>query len=258
MAGQTALTAPLLRYVREVSLREDAILRELREETSAYPMGTAMQVMAEEGQLLGLLVRLLGARRVLEIGTFTGYSTLWLARAVAPGGRVVTCDITDRWPAIGRPYWERAGVADRIEVRIGDARDTLADLLAGGAEGTVDLVFIDADKAGYRHYYEASLRLARPGGLLVLDNTVLFGQVVVVSVPGGRSAGSAPSSWPCRSWTRIRARAAASAAASESTSTTGRPWPRTRVAMPPPMVPAPTTATGPAAVTTAPRPCGPA
>ena len=177
MAGQTALTAPLLRYVREVSLREDAILRELREETSAYPMGTAMQVMAEEGQLLGLLVRLLGARQVLEIGTFTGYSTLWLARAVAPGGRVVTCDITDRWPAIGRPYWERAGVADRIEVRIGDARDTLADLLAGGAEGTVDLVFIDADKAGYRHYYEASLRLARPGGLLVLDNTVLFGQV---------------------------------------------------------------------------------
>ena len=177
MAGQTALTAPLLRYVREVSLREDAILRELREETSAYPMGTAMQVMAEEGQLLGLLVRLLGARQVLEIGTFTGYSTLWLARAVAPGGRVVTCDITDRWPAIGRPYWERAGVADRIEVRIGDARDTLADLLAGGAEGTVDLVFIDADKAGYRDYYEASLRLARPGGLLVLDNTVLFGQV---------------------------------------------------------------------------------
>jgi O-methyltransferase len=177
MAGQTALTAPLLRYVREVSLREDTILRELREETSAYPMGTAMQVMAEEGQLLGLLVRLLGARQVLEIGTFTGYSTLWLARAVAPGGRVVTCDITDRWPAIGRPYWERAGVADRIEVRIGDARDTLADLLAGGAEGTVDLVFIDADKAGYRAYYEASLRLARPGGLLVLDNTVLFGQV---------------------------------------------------------------------------------
>jgi O-methyltransferase len=177
MAGQTALTAPLLRYVREVSLREDAILRELREETSAYPMGTAMQVMAEEGQLLGLLVRLLGARRVLEIGTFTGYSTLCLARAVPPGGRVVTCDITDRWPAIGRPYWQRAGVADRIEVRLGDARDTLADLLAGGAEGTVDLVFIDADKAGYRDYYEASLRLARPGGLLVLDNTVLFGQV---------------------------------------------------------------------------------
>ncbi|HZB50295.1 MAG TPA: class I SAM-dependent methyltransferase [Mycobacteriales bacterium] len=178
MAGQTALTEPLLRYVREVSLREDAVLRELRAETADYPMGAAMQVMAEEGQLLGLLVRLLGARRVLEVGTFTGYSTLCLARALPPGGRVVTCDVTDRWPAIGRPYWERAGVADRIEVRIGDARDTLAGLLAGGGAGTVDLVFIDADKAGYRDYYEASLRLARPGGLLVLDNTVLFGRVI--------------------------------------------------------------------------------
>jgi O-methyltransferase len=178
MAGQTALTEPLLRYVREVSLREDAVLRELRAETADYPMGAAMQVMAEEGQLLGLLVRLLGARRVLEIGTFTGYSTLCLARALPPGGRVVTCDVSDRWPAIGRPYWERAGVADRIEVRIGDARDTLAGLLAGGGAGTVDLVFIDADKAGYRDYYEASLRLARPGGLLVLDNTVLFGRVI--------------------------------------------------------------------------------
>jgi len=178
MAGQTALSAPLLAYVRDVSLREDAVLRELREETADYPMGTAMQVMAEEGQLLGFLVRLTGARRVLEIGTFTGYSTLCLARALPPGGRVVTCDVTDRWPAIGRPYWERAGVADRIEVRIGDARDTLAGLLAGGGADTVDLAFVDADKAAYRAYYEASLRLLRPGGLLVLDNTVLFGQVV--------------------------------------------------------------------------------
>jgi O-methyltransferase len=178
MAGQTALSAPLLAYVREVSLREDAVLRELRAETADYPMGTAMQVMAEEGQLLGFLVRLTGARRVLEIGTFTGYSTLCLARALPPGGRLVTCDVTDRWPAIGRPYWERAGVADRIEVRIGDARDTLAGLLAAGGADTVDLAFVDADKAAYRDYYEASLRLLRPGGLLVLDNTVLFGQVV--------------------------------------------------------------------------------
>ena len=178
MAGQTALSPQLLDYVREVSLREDAVLRDLREETAGYPMGTAMQVMAEEGQLLGFLVRLVGARRVLEIGTFTGYSTLCMARALPPTGRLVTCDVTDRWPAIGRPYWARAGVADRIDVRIGDARDTLAGLLTGGAADTVDLVFVDADKAGYRDYYEASLRLVRPGGLLVLDNTVLFGQVV--------------------------------------------------------------------------------
>jgi len=178
VAGQTELSPQLLDYVREVSLREDAVLRELREETAQYPMGTAMQVMPEEGQLLALLVRLTGASRVLEVGTFTGYSTLCLARALPPAGRLVTCDISDRWPAIGAPYWKRAGVADRIEVRIGDARDTLAGLLADGAADTVDLVFVDADKAGYRDYYEASLRLVRPGGLLVLDNTVLFGQVV--------------------------------------------------------------------------------
>jgi len=178
MAGQTELSPQLLTYVRDVSLREDAVLRELREETAGYPMGTAMQVMAEEGQLLAFLVRLIGARRVLEIGTFTGYSTLCMARALPAAGRLVTCDLTDRWPAIGRPYWERAGVADRIEVRIGDARDTLAGLLAHGAADTVDLVFVDADKASYRDYYEAALRLVRPGGLLVLDNTVLFGQVV--------------------------------------------------------------------------------
>ena len=178
MADQTELSPQLLAYVRDVSLREDAVLRELREETAQYPMGTALQVMAEEGQLLTFLVRLTGASRVLEVGTFTGYSALCLARGLPPGGRLVTCDISDRWPAIGAQYWKRAGVADRIEVRIGDARDTLAGLLAEGAAGTVDLVFVDADKAAYRAYYEASLRLLRPGGLLVLDNTVLFGQVV--------------------------------------------------------------------------------
>jgi O-methyltransferase len=178
MAGQTELSPQLLDYVREVSLREDAVLRELREETAQYPMGTAMQVMPEEGQLLALLVRLTEASRVLEVGTFTGYSTLCMARALPPAGRLVTCDVTDRWPAIGRPYWERAGVADRIEVRIGDARDTLAGLLADGAADSVDVVFVDADKTGYPDYCAASLRLLRPGGLLVLDNTVLFGQVV--------------------------------------------------------------------------------
>lgn len=189
MAGQTELSPDLLAYVREVSLREDAVLRELREETTGYPMGAAMQVMAEEGQLLGFLVRLVGARRVLEIGTFTGYSTLCMARALPPAGRLVTCDISDRWPAIGAPYWKRAGVADRIDVRIGDAHDTLAGLLADGAAGTVDLVFVDADKASYRDYYEASLRLVRPGGLLVLDNTVLFGRVAdpAVQDPDTRS-----------------------------------------------------------------------
>lgn len=160
-----------------MSLREDDILRELREETAGLPAGVAMQVLAEEGQFLALLAGLVNARSVLEIGTFTGYSTLCLARALPTGGRVVTCDITDRWPSIGADYWERAGVADRIDLRVGDARETLAKLLAEEGPDGFDLVFIDADKVGYPWYYELSLPLVRPGGLIVVDNTLFFGRV---------------------------------------------------------------------------------
>jgi len=177
MAGQLHVTAELSEYVRRMSLREDEILRSLREETAALPAGMAMQVMAEEGQLLTLLARLIGARTVLEVGTFTGYSTLCLARAVAPEGRVITCDITERWPRVGMPHWRRAGVLDRIDLRIGDASDTLAALLLDEGPGSVDLVFIDADKAGYPKYYEAALPLLRENGLIVVDNTLFFGKV---------------------------------------------------------------------------------
>ncbi|MER6829043.1 class I SAM-dependent methyltransferase [Streptosporangium sp. NPDC000563] len=178
MAGQLHVTAELSEYVRRMSLREDEILRSLREETAALPAGRAMQVMAEEGQLLTLLARLVGARTVLEVGTFTGYSTLCLARAVAPEGRVITCDITERWPRVGMPHWRRAGVLDRIDLRIGDASDTLAALLLDEGPGSVDLVFIDADKPGYPKYYEAALPLLRENGLIVVDNTLFFGKVV--------------------------------------------------------------------------------
>ncbi|GAA1012162.1 O-methyltransferase [Acrocarpospora pleiomorpha] len=177
MAGQLHITSVLSDYVRAVSLREDEILRSLREETAALPMGGAMQVMAEEGQLLALLVRLTSARTVLEVGTYTGYSTLCLARALAPGGRVITCDITDRWPNIGVPYWRRSGVLDRIDSRIGDASDTLATLLCEEGPGSVDFVFIDADKPGYPKYYEAALALVRENGLIVVDNTLFLGRV---------------------------------------------------------------------------------
>ncbi|MEU8814264.1 class I SAM-dependent methyltransferase [Actinoplanes sp. NPDC048796] len=177
MADHLTLTPDLLDYVRRTSLRDDDVLRELREVTAELPAGRALQVAAEEGQLLALLVALTGARTVLEIGTYTGYSALCMARALPPGGVVVTCDITARWPAVGRPFWERAGVADRIDLRIGDARETLAGLAAERGPGGIDLAFIDADKTGYREYYEAVLPLLRPGGLIVLDNTLFFGRV---------------------------------------------------------------------------------
>ena len=177
MAEQTSLSPKVLAYLRAESLREDELLRELREETASYPMGRVMQVMAEEGQLLALLVKITNARVVLEVGTFTGYSTLCMARALPPGGQLITCDITNRWPKIGMQYWQRAGVASRIEVKIGDAAETLAILLNEKGPGFVDLAFIDADKANYRTYYENTLPLIRPGGLIIIDNTLLFGRV---------------------------------------------------------------------------------
>jgi O-methyltransferase len=178
VADQIVATPEIRDYVRHVSLREDPILAELRELTANLPAGPAMQVMAEEGQLLALLVGLSGATSVLEIGTFTGYSTLCMARALPPGGTVVTCDISARWPAIAADHWQRAGVAGRIDVRIGDATQTLAALADERGHDSFDFVFIDADKTSYGAYYEAALILVRPGGLVVIDNTLFFGRVV--------------------------------------------------------------------------------
>nr|ADR01059.1 Noc-6 [Nocardia sp. ATCC 202099] len=178
MAGQVQLTDDLVEYVRAVSVREDDLLRDLRAETEAMPALAAMVTMPEQGQLLAMLVGLTGAREVLELGTFTGYGTLCMARALPPGGRVVTCDISERWTRIARRYWERAGVADRVVLRVGDGARTAADLLDERGPGSFDLVFIDADKAGYPTYYEQALLHLRPGGLAVLDNTLFFGRVV--------------------------------------------------------------------------------
>ncbi|WP_229716135.1 O-methyltransferase [Mangrovihabitans endophyticus] len=178
MAEQGVIGPDVVEYIRESSLREDEVLRDLRRLTAGLPGGQAMQLMAEEGQFIALLVALTGAERVLEIGTFTGYSTLCMARALPAHGRLVTCDITDRWPEIGVEFWRRAGVHERIEVRVGAAAETLTTMITDGLSGHFDLVFIDADKAGYPEYYELSLRLVRPGGLLVLDNTLFFGRVI--------------------------------------------------------------------------------
>ncbi|MCF3123575.1 class I SAM-dependent methyltransferase [Streptomyces arenae] len=178
MAGQLTADERLLDYVRAMSLRDDDVLSELRAETAGMPMLRAMLVLPEEAQLLALLVRVTGASNVLEVGTFTGYSSLTMARALPPGGQVVTCDISERWTGIARRYWERAGVADRIDLRLGDAATTLDELLEQRGPGSFDLAFVDADKANYLRYYEQSLALVRPGGLLALDNTLFFGKVV--------------------------------------------------------------------------------
>lgn len=178
MANQIAAGPEILAYVREFSLREDEVLRDLRRMTAELPGGEAMQVMAEEGQFLAFLIAATGVADVLEIGTFTGYSTLWMARALPPNGKLVTCDITDRWPEIGADYWRRAGVSERIDVRVGAAVETLEKMLADGYADRFGLVFVDADKANYPRYYELALRLVRPGGLVVVDNTLFFGRVV--------------------------------------------------------------------------------
>ncbi|CDR13828.1 O-methyltransferase [Streptomyces iranensis] len=178
MANQIAAGSELLAYMRDFSLREDEILRDLRRLTAELPGGEAMQVMAEEGQFLAFLVAATGVTDVLEIGTFTGYSTLCMARALPRHGRLVTCDITDRWSEIGADYWRRAGISERIEVRIGPATETLEKMLADGCSGGFGLIFIDADKANYPRYYELALRLVRPGGLVVVDNTLFSGRVI--------------------------------------------------------------------------------
>lgn len=163
-------------YVHNVSLREDDIAFELRMATRKL-FEHGMLVPPAEGQLLGFLVGLISATTVVEVGTFTGYGTLAMARAVPAHGRVITCDVNAEWAAIGRPFWERAGVADRIQFELRPAVETLDALLADGAAGTVDLAFIDANKDSYSIYYERCLELLRPGGLLVVDNVLWSGRV---------------------------------------------------------------------------------
>jgi caffeoyl-CoA O-methyltransferase len=166
----------LHQYIHYVSLRESETLRRLREETANMPLAE-MQIPPEEGQFLALLVQLVGARRTLEIGVFTGYSTLWIASALPPDGLVLACDISVEWTSIARRYWCEAGLSDRIELRLGPAENTLADLLRGSAEN-FDFVFIDADKPNYGHYYDCALQLLRPGGVLAIDNTLRSGEVI--------------------------------------------------------------------------------
>lgn len=175
------LTDEVYDYLLRVSLREPEILRRLRDETSALE-DRNMQIGPEQGQFMALLIELMGARRALEVGTFTGYSALVVALALPADGRVVACDVSEEWTRIARRYWEEAGVAHKIDLRLAPALETMEELLGAGRRDDFDFAFIDADKANYDSYYEMSLELVRPGGLIGIDNTLWSGKVVDASV----------------------------------------------------------------------------
>jgi predicted O-methyltransferase YrrM len=166
----------LLAYVRDVTLREPEALRLSRESTESHPRAS-LQVSPEQGQFLHLLARVTGARKAIEIGVFLGYSSSWIALALAPGGKLVACDVNVEYAAAARQTWRAAGVEDLIELRLAPALDSLDALLAAGEAGTFDFVFIDADKGNYIQYYERALRLLRPGGLVAADNVLYHGTV---------------------------------------------------------------------------------
>ena len=171
------LTQTLYDYLLANGTRESAAARDLRARTLAATRAHRMQVSPEQGAFMQLLVRLLGARRALEVGTFTGYSALVVAEALPVDGRLIACDVSQEWTAIGRPFWERAGVADKIDLRLKPAVDTLDELIAAGESDSFDFAFIDADKANYEAYYERCLTLLRRGGVIGIDNVLWGGRV---------------------------------------------------------------------------------
>jgi len=173
----TQVTPEMGDYIRDITLRELPILARLREETAANPQ-SGMQVSPEQGQYMALMARLIGARRTLEVGTFTGYSALVVAMALPEDGQIIACDINKEWTDIARRYWDEAGVAHKINLRLGPAVETLQALLAGGGKGTFDFAFIDADKSNYQSYFDSAVELIRPGGLIAVDNVLWHGRVI--------------------------------------------------------------------------------
>jgi caffeoyl-CoA O-methyltransferase len=169
------LTPELYEYLAEHGARQDDVLRRLADETEKLGDIAIMQIAPEQGAFMTLLVRAMGARRALELGTFTGYSAICIARGLGENGTLVTCDISGEWTEIARRYFGEAGVADRVDQRLGPALDTLREL---PADEPFDFAFVDADKAEYPDYYEECLRLLRPGGLIMLDNVLRGGQVL--------------------------------------------------------------------------------
>jgi len=172
MAGRAPLLPEkIARYIHEHAVREPQVLRELRAATAAVPY-SGMQIGADQGQFMAMLVKLMGAKRCLEIGTYTGYSALAVALALPKDGSIVCCDVSEEWTAVGKPFWKKAGVDKKIDLRIGPALETLKKL-----KGPFDFVFIDADKPNYLNYYERCLKLVRRGGLIAVDNVLWSGEV---------------------------------------------------------------------------------
>jgi predicted O-methyltransferase YrrM len=178
---QTGVAEDLAEYIRRVTLREPEILKRLREETAKLPNGM-MQISAEQGQFMGMLIRLLGAKLTLEVGVFTGYSSTVVALALPEEGRIIACDVSEEYTSVAWQYWREAGVEHKISLRLAPAVKTLDGLLAEGRGGTFDFAFIDADKENYDRYYERALKLLRPGGLIAVDNVLWHGKVLDESV----------------------------------------------------------------------------
>lgn len=179
--GYLPLNDQLYAYLLNTSLREPELLKRLRAETATIPEG-GMQISPEQGQFMQLLLKLTGAKKTLEVGVFTGYSSLCTALALPDDGQIIACDVSEKWTSIARRYWAEAGVAHKIDLRIAPALQTLDALLADGQAGTFNFAFIDADKGNYLNYYERALQLLRTGGLIAIDNTLWYGKVADESV----------------------------------------------------------------------------
>ncbi len=177
MSDTTLTLSPLLHaYLVQHAVRDNETLAELRTVTHQLS-DSVMQISPEQGQFMALLVELINARKTLDIGTFTGYSSLVVALALPANGKVITFDINDEWTRVARHFWQKANVDQKIELRLGNAADSLQELINAGESNTFDFAFIDADKANYDAYYELSLELVRPGGLVAIDNVLWFGKV---------------------------------------------------------------------------------
>jgi predicted O-methyltransferase YrrM len=176
MKKTIGIEQPLYNYLLSVSLTEAEVLQQLRAETATFS-NAIMQIAPEQGQFMALLVRLMGAKKALEVGVFTGYSSLCVAIALPEDGKLIACDISEDYTSVARRYWDKAGVGNKIDLKIAPAIETLDKLLANGESETFDFAFIDADKGNYYNYYDRALKLIRPGGLIAVDNVLWSGAV---------------------------------------------------------------------------------